>query len=518
MQIRFGLGLGMALALLACGEDAEQTAGAGGGATVAGSGGAVSAGGSSADGGAGTGGEGGAAVVDTVETYPGLPNDLYASTRYEVEVEQAGNAHPSYVYVSENDLNPTVGARALMTDTNHWTSFSSVGTVMVRVTLPERATIASARVHPLRLGIDPVVTGNQISFELDTHENLWVEVDGEEADPLFVFSNPPETDVPAEGDPNVIYFGPGLHDPPESLLHELPSGTTVYIAGGAYVRSLVSAEHNASNITIRGRGILSGIHLPWVPEWGSHMLEMPGGLGTNNRIEGVTFTDGPKSNFVINGEVDISNIRLLGWHRNNDGMTVGANSTVDHVFAKVNDDVFKLYFSNINVNDVVVWEQPPGSTFQLSWNLSRNVTGVRVSDVDIIHTDRTSGDFNNRKINDSIISCRNFNGGSGSDYVFDGVRIEGQTYQVVGLHLEDELQGFTSGDGSLSGIVFRDFQVESAPAVPSYLNGNGTASSTISNVTFDGLYIAGEHITDVTNGNGDLVLSVENQVTGTSFQ
>ena len=48
---------------------------------------------------------------------------------------------------------------------------------------------------------------------------------------MLVFANPPEVDVPSPGDPNVRYFGPGVHT--IGAGQPITSGQTVYVAGGA---------------------------------------------------------------------------------------------------------------------------------------------------------------------------------------------------------------------------------------------------------------------------------------------
>ena len=58
----------------------------------------------------------------------------------------------------------------------------------------------------------------------------------------------------AKNDPNIIYFGPGVYKP-DGI--PVKSGQTVYIAGGAVIYGqMIPTE--LKNITIRGRGIISG--------------------------------------------------------------------------------------------------------------------------------------------------------------------------------------------------------------------------------------------------------------------
>ena len=54
--------------------------------------------------------------------------------------------------------------------------------------------------------------------------------------------------------PKVLYFAPGMHYIEETLLR-IPSGTTVYLAGGAVLVGSFVCEH-VEDVTIRGRGII----------------------------------------------------------------------------------------------------------------------------------------------------------------------------------------------------------------------------------------------------------------------
>ncbi|HMI01250.1 MAG TPA: hypothetical protein VK541_02135, partial [Pedobacter sp.] len=155
-------------------------------------------------------------------------------------------------------------------DTAAFAYFDLTGSVTVTVTVP--ALVKQAKVLPESAGIVPVIKGKTISFRVSSARNLTVEVNGEWVRSLHIFVNPPEKDVPRADDPNVIYFGPGIHE-----IGSLAVGDnkTVYIAGGAIVRGIIKPEEKywtnkdtglrgyvptfdlrGKNITIRGRGII----------------------------------------------------------------------------------------------------------------------------------------------------------------------------------------------------------------------------------------------------------------------
>ena len=170
------------------------------------------------------------------------------------------------------------------------------------------------------------MAGNVIEFELSEPMNLFVEIEGEEKHPLFIFVSPLEVDVPDAQDSNVIYFGPGVHD--VGRMHtDLPSGTTVYVAGGAYVKGLFGTQINADPVHFRGRGIISGIEYEHNPSvWENHMLYIPGSANQKDvYIEGLTFTDGPKTCINTRSGAVIDNVKCFGWKANTDGTNTGAD-------------------------------------------------------------------------------------------------------------------------------------------------------------------------------------------------
>jgi len=98
--------------------------------------------------------------------------------------------------------------------------FDFSGDVEVSVTC-NRGRIESARIRPLSYGLRPKIEGRTLVFSLAQPRNLSVEVNGDIFGNLQLFANPIETERPDPRDPNVIYFGPGLHEintesPPES--------------------------------------------------------------------------------------------------------------------------------------------------------------------------------------------------------------------------------------------------------------------------------------------------------------
>ena len=68
-------------------------------------------------------------------------------------------------------------------------------------------------IRPASLNLSPRVTGDH-TFEVTVDHPCFfsIEPNGRER-PLLVFVNPLEKDIPEKDDPDVIWFGPGIHRP-----------------------------------------------------------------------------------------------------------------------------------------------------------------------------------------------------------------------------------------------------------------------------------------------------------------
>lgn len=130
--------------------------------------------------------------------------------------------------------------------------FDFSGQVEVSVTY-NKGEVKSGRVRPLSYGITPQISGSTMTFTLDRPRNLSIEVNGDIFHNLHLFANPIDENRPKKlKDKNLIYFAPGIHQLPGDTLN-VPSGKTVYVAGGAIVRGCIRAV-NARDVKILGRG------------------------------------------------------------------------------------------------------------------------------------------------------------------------------------------------------------------------------------------------------------------------
>jgi hypothetical protein len=449
--------------------------------------------------------------------YPALPDNQYRSDLYEVTILQGRKSSPSYVYKNTKYLDDPDGKfKSLSTDANHWTSFSFNGTVTVQIKFRDGLDIKSASVRPLSRQIRANISNNTISFKLTKSTNVFVEVAGKSRDPLFIFANPPEIDVPSANTPNVIYFGPGVTDLGKTPLN-LTDGQTVYLAGGAYVKGRIfinggAYKKNRSSVvennvvenrklqppTIRGRGILSGIGILENRNVFSNFMIS----GDNLNIEGIVISDAPGANCVCEKKLIAENVKLLSWAMCSDGLHGSDGTIIKNCFLKVNDDNIHFHSTGMKAIDNVVWIQQFGSALLLGWNVSKTVDGELVDGLDIIGHDIGKTQTDKTFMNANVVSLRDVrNKAMYKNVVIQNVRHEGKPYQIFGIRTKLAAEdtnhaNFRVGKGGIDGMIFRNFSIAQNPLHLSVFDGAGTDPGSIENITFENLQIAGILVTE----------------------
>lgn len=249
----------------------------------------------------------------------------------------------------------------------------------VSVTVKPQRAFRSATILPTRTGIVPRVEDGTVRFEIDQPRHLTLLLDDGDDGALHLFVGHPETDVPKPNDPNVVYFGPGIHE-----VQTLPvrSGQTIYLVGGAVVKAVLRPGEqgqfnerwniqtypgvlcdlrDVENVRIAGRGILDG---SLVPHPGRNLI----GLTNSRRVQlsVITLRDAPNWNVRIqrSEDVTVDDLRIVSGRLNSDGInSVGSRRVeVRNCFVRNHDDsiVAKAIdpgvpCEDITVEDCVVW-------------------------------------------------------------------------------------------------------------------------------------------------------------------
>ncbi|MHC1762995.1 MAG: glycosyl hydrolase family 28 protein [Verrucomicrobiia bacterium] len=165
-----------------------------------------------------------------------------------------------------------------------------------------------------------------------------IEPDGKNG-PLLLFANPLEDQKPKAGDPNVLYFGPGIHRPGRI---DVRSNQTLYLAGGAVVKGGVLAE--GENIRITGRGVLDGSDWEWRKGPTPHVVSI---RGTNVEVSGITIRGASHWTIVPRDShrVTVRNVKLCGSRVQNDDGINPCNSQdvlITNCFIRSDDDCVAL--------------------------------------------------------------------------------------------------------------------------------------------------------------------------------
>lgn len=374
--------------------------------------------------------------------------------------------------------------------------------------------------------------------------------------PLLIFANPIEADTPDPVAKNVrvvtpadaipvsgewgtqdgvpvdtLYFSPGVYDLSNVAssvnpgIYVLHSNQSVFIAGGAYVKgAFVSCPtpaqcSDAKNISIRGRGILSGENfnrpyngasaeslpddLPALVQLQGSAFSAGGFEGQQQaRIEGLTFVQAPFDTIYLSGINNwVNNVKLISWYPSSDGIKAGndykidgveypGNGVVENSFLKDGDDSIHLYSSGLRVNNVVIWQSKNASPFQFSSGLPGSIDDVRVVNSNVIHTEWVAPNTPNAIFDANL-------GGTGAKghhlgYTFDEIHVENSAWQLARISIGPSQWQFGNTQlGTLSNLTFRNIFVTDKQVLPNIFQSYDRVHR-ISNVRFDNVVVAGE--------------------------
>lgn len=440
------------------------------------------------------------AAAGRVTVYP-APAGEALSTAYQVEV--AGQAVP--VYLAK--VAPADAARrwksmddkqhsAEFFDTAAFATFDMDGPVTVTVTVPQAVT--AAKVLPSGAAITPVIRGNSVTFSVVSPRNLTVEINGEWVKSLHLFANPLETAAPKPGDPNVIYYGPGVHEVSHLVVGD---NQTVYVAGGAVVRAVIQPDEkftlNASrgernypptfdlrgrHITFRGRGIIDASACP------THARNMVSVRGSDIRLEGVILRDTSVWTVPIrqSERVTVSNLKLLGYRANSDGIDIcnSRDVTVENCFIRTDDDLIVVKtdkgqgeVKHIVAKGCVLWNQV-AHALSVGAELRDDVDDVLFTDCDIIHDQ-------GREWSLRVFHC---DAARISNVRFENIRIE-EAHKCISLWIGTKIWTRDPERGHIQGVTFKNIQATGNPLtvdLAGFDETHGIEDVTFENVSFNG--------------------------------
>ncbi len=447
-----------------------------------------------------------------VITWP-LPLTEKQSAHWALKVDQT----PVPVWISRvrEEINKPDGAGYThsFNGRSEWCGFARFDfSGKIRVGISVSRPFKTAEIVPHAFGIAPEISGQNISFEMAQPAHLTVLLDGSDEEPLHIFARAPETDVPAAGDPDVVFFGPGEHWI-SSL--ELKSGQTLYLDGGAILRGVLPAGavgkcggvlnlysygqplvlvRNAENVTIRGRGIIDCGAMP-------HLAKSPLGIfdSKNVRVEGIMLRNAASWHLPIRGgqNIAVDGVACLSGRLNTDGIN-SVNSTnvrVRNCFARTHDDSFVVKAgqqgapcSDVVYENCIAWND---------WGYALGMSYESRSDIhDVIFR------------NCHVLFARNWplgvhvsDSGTVSRLRFENIHID---YPATKFYPEmgrfsirvDNIRDVWAKDtetGLARDILFKDIEIRGGDVPPFSLK--GAAGQPLQNIVFENVSVNGEKVT-----------------------
>ena len=430
-----------------------------------------------------------------------VPEGVTASNDFIVQARTAGSdtwsSLPSY-FVNGAEQNLTRNDFNLHPFTVSSLDYTE-GPLEVRAQYKTGA-VHSALIRPVSLGIEATVEGDVISFTLDRHVDLMLEINNDKWQALHLLTNEIDDDAPTKDSENVWYFGPGLNNGSAYARVDggnltVPSDTTIYLDSGAFLTARVFFT-NVSNSGIRGHGFVYNS-----PNGGGIVIE-----GSSNiLVEGVTSLNA--SGFSLTtGEaknVHINRYRSFSSAGNGDGLDFFCSQDIlaENCFLRNSDDTLAIYghrwdyygeTRNITLRDSVLL---PDIAHPINIGTHGNpedpetLSGIHISNIDIL--DHNEGQM-------WYQGCIAINAGDANhvrDVLVEDVRVEKITKgQLVNLRVMKNGMWTTAPGGSIRDVTFRNLELDlgnSEIVNPSQILGYNSTKN-IQNVTFENLKVGGQ--------------------------
>lgn len=455
------------------------------------------------------------AVAGAEVNVAGVPQGISLNDDFTVKVRPEGKSKWVLVPIYLVKVDEVRG-------TKHHVEHASMATfdfsekVEIAVTY-NKGKIDSARVRPLSYDIPFTIEGNTLQFSLEKPANLSVEVNGDIFHNLHLFANPLDTFEVDKKNPDLIYFGPGIHRF-EGGEFRIPSGKTVYVAGGAVMMGRMLIE-NVHDVKLLGRGIID----PSV-KMGIRIAN-----SRNVHVEGLVATQCATGG---SDSVTIRNVKVISYFGWGDGMNVFSSRNVlfDRVFCRTSDDCTTVYgtrlgfegpSSNITMQNSTLWADVAHPIFiGIHGNVEKPeiLENLNYVNIDIL-------DHKEKQLN--YQGCLAINAGDENlirNVRFEDIRIENfRQGQLVNLRIFFNEKYCKAPGRGIENVVFKNVSYTGNRAEFSVIEGYD-AQRKVRNIRFENLRINGQIISDDMPGKpkwyhtGDMArIYVGPHVEGVSF-
>ncbi|MFJ8542320.1 glycosyl hydrolase family 28 protein [Streptomyces sp. NPDC093586] len=371
--------------------------------------------------------------------------------------------------------------------------FDFSGEVEVEVTYIKGG-VRKVRVRPDSYGITPEVRADTLRFRLDRPRKVVVQINDDLFDCLHLFARAVEPRRPRENDPDVLYFGPGVHTTPDGFL-DVPSGKTVYVHGGAVLKATVRFK-DVRNARLAGRGVLAGTAAGGVLVEGSSNVSVDGLTMLNPN--GYAVQVGQSTDVTLK---DMAAFSSKGW---GDGIDVFSSTDVliDGVFLRTSDDCVAIYTHrweyygdtrNITVRNSTLWADvahPVNVGTHGNTDAPEVLENLVFQNLDIC---------DHREPQMGYQGCIALNAGDSNlirNVRVDGVRVEDFRWgQLIHMRVMYNTKYNTSVGRGIENVHVKDLSYTGKPLATCMLLGYD-ADHPVKNVTFENLVVNGTVVAD----------------------
>ncbi|MEU2431645.1 family 49 glycosyl hydrolase [Streptomyces sp. NPDC007861] len=342
----------------------------------------------------------------------------------------------------------------------------------------------------------------------------------------------------------IVYFRPGTYAMGNKYHAVLPANVKwVYLAPGAYVKGAFRFFHDTQSLyKVTGHGVLSGEQYVYEADTANNydhraatssnchrtcvkMLQFESsGTQQHLDLQGVTINEPPYHSFVVYNEQNtgtdehpfemrVDNYKQVGsWYWQTDGIELYQGSTMKNTFFHANDDVLKMYHSDVTIDDTVVWKAENGPVIQWGWT-PRTIDNVLVTNTHVIHNRMFWKDV---KYNTCVLNSSSHWEDMGSttkadpgktvrNMRFENITVEGMTNCAIRLYALSSTENIHVKNLRIDGWNALDLSAQ-ASKLKRYSNASGQ-KVTIGNETSQGKglklenYTVGGTVVEKTGGN-----------------
>jgi hypothetical protein len=365
--------------------------------------------------------------------------------------------------------------------------FGCSGEVTIKIKASED--IKTYNIRPKNLKIIAKVNGSELTFTIPGPQKLYIEINS--LPHLALFADPPEINQPKQGDPGVIFYGPGNYHA-DSI--NLKDNQTLYLAGGAVLNANIRGK-NLHNVKISGRGILFGN----IDISETYNLDVSGILICNTNGWTNTLTDCHKCRY--------HNVKIFSYEAiySVDGIDVVSSTdfTIDDCFMRCRDDCVAIKSGDINLhvdsvfvkNCVMVgWACSDGVTLGFELN-GGPVENVFVKNCDILYArggGRTGGHSGFSIVCDGPAVVQNIH--------FENIRIEEKVeFKNLEFIVTDGTLYGTDPPGHIKDVYLRDISWEN-PGKPFIISGF-SGNNMVEDIVFENCIIGGKKLTSASDAD-----------------